>query len=154
MGDEVTNVVVEPPAPVAETPSVSPSELWHAEHEARHVEHMAHLESIREEHRSEINRLEQRISDLEGRIVVVETAPSESGGSIGDALETVAVVGETIADINAAMQEPVIEEPPAPPRSENNGGPGPETEVQPDVATGQAAPANTEGRRRRGSRLW
>lgn len=154
MADDVT-VVVPEPLPVVETaPQTDRIELWHAEHEARHAEHMAHLESIREEHRSEVNRLEQRISDLEGRIVIVESAPSGETTSLNDALNTVATVGETIADINAAMQEPVIEEPPSPPHSSDNGGTGSETEVAPDIATGSAAPANAEQSKRRGRGLW
>lgn len=151
MGDEVTNVVVEPP--LLQPPQVTPSELWHAEHEARHAEHMAHLESIREEHRSEINRLEERLAGLEGRIVIIESAPESEGSSIGEALETVAVVGETIADINAAMQEVPSEEPAAPSRPQNDVGAGPSTEVEPDIATSPAEPANTTPKRpRRG--LW
>ena len=152
MGDDDTTIVVPPPEVPATPPEPTRAELWHAEHEARHAEHMAHLESIREEHRSEVNRLEQRISDLEGRIVVVESNPSE-GQSLTDALDTVAVVGETIADINEAMRpEEVIEEPPSPPHSTNNGG-AESTEVEPDIATAEGAPANAAPKRR-GSRLW
>lgn len=154
MADDVTVVVPEPTPIVETTPQPDRIEMWHAEHEARHAEHMAHLESIREEHRSEVNRLEQRISDLEGRIVLVESAPSGESTSLNDALDTVATVGETIADINAAMQEPVIEEPPSPPHSSNDGSAGPSGEVAPDITTGNASPANAEQPKRRGRGIW
>lgn len=156
MGDDDTTVVVEAPQVPEQIspPEPSSAELWYIEHERRHSEHMAHLESIRESMRAEVARLEDRISELDARVAVAE---SSQGESLGDALDAVATVGQTVADITTAINpepEVVNEVPPAPSSSSNDGGTGPTTEVIPDTE-GATPTAPTNGRQqRRGSRWW
>lgn len=155
VGDDDTTVVVTPPIePVAPAPpEPTAAELWYVEHERRHAEHMAHLESIREQMTGETLRLGEAIAAVDAALQT-HIAECSSGGSLDEALDAVATVGETVADITTALNpEPEVDlaSSPTPPGPSNDGSAG-STEVEPDVSTETAAPANTA--RRRGSRFW
>lgn len=151
MGDDDTTIIVPP----QETgpPPVSATELWHIEHEARHQEHMAHLESIREEHRAEIMRVEERVNVLEGAVSALASTPapeSPDAAALDQALDTVSQVGEVIADISESVNQPDVIETPSSTSSHSPIDSAPAGEVEPDVDTNE--PANSGGRR--GSRFW
>lgn len=158
MGDDSETIIVEVPPTVTDVapPTPSAGEMWHAEHEARHAEHMQHLETIREEHRSEINRIEQRLSEVEGRVAAAEASGSESH-TMAEALDTVATVGEVIAEVTDAVTPDVEAQTPESSASIEHGTPGPDGEVQPDVGGGdgsQSGPTAPPANNRRRGRLW
>ncbi len=155
MGDET--IIVEAPSNPPES-NPDPMALWHAEHEARHAEHMAHLETIRNEWRSEASRLQSQISELQGQLaaLVIEEImePDEPGTSMGEALDTVREVGEVIADISQAVNQPEEVNAPSPPSGppSNNSAPD-DGEVVPDAATSQSPPPPANAGRRKGG-FW
>ncbi len=153
MGDDETVVVV-PPAVSSEPAPPTPGELWHAEHQQRHLEHMAHLETIREEHRAEVAALREKVAELEGVVIGLATAPPPEpvdSAALSQALDTVETVGEVIANVTEALNPEEVVETPTPPSHHDSTGPA--GEVAPDVGTPGGNEQPSSGRRR-GGRFW
>lgn len=148
--DEIT--VITPPA--SEPPPVAVIDPWRAEHEARHAEHIAHLETIREEHRSEVQAIRDKVTELEGIVIGLASAPppeSPDKAALDQALDTVESVGEVIANVTEAINpEEPVEAPPSPPSHHEPA--GPVGEVTPDVGEGSGTNAPPHSKRR--SRFW